>query len=87
MTDLSVYCQHGPNAFQVVQDGPLSDLRLVYKDLYHVAGFKTGAGNPTWLAEHTPAEQTSPVLDTLLIAGIYVVGRVQTDELAYSLIV
>jgi Asp-tRNAAsn/Glu-tRNAGln amidotransferase A subunit and related amidases len=85
MSDFSVYCPHGPHAFRVVQDGPLHDLRLVYKDLYHVAGYHTGAGNPTWFNEHAAATMTSPVLDALFQAGIYVVGRVQTDELAYSL--
>lgn len=85
MSDFSVYCPHGPHAFRVVQDGPLHDLRLVYKDLYSVAGYHTGAGNPTWFNEHAAATTTSPVLDILFQTGIYVVGRVQTDELAYSL--
>lgn len=85
MSDHSVYCAHGPHDFRAVAAGPLADLRLVYKDLYHVAGYPTGAGNPAWLASHEPAAQTAPVLQQLLEAGIQVVGRVQTDELAYSL--
>ena len=85
LTDFSVYCPHGPHNFSVTQEGALSDLRLVYKDLYHVAGYHTGAGNPTWLHTHEPAAATSPVLLTLMNAGMHVVGRVQTDELAYSL--
>lgn len=85
LTDFSVYCPHGPHNFRVTQEGPLSDLRLVYKDLYYVAGYHTGAGNPTWLHTHEPAAATSPVLLKLMNAGMHVVGRVQTDELAYSL--
>ena len=85
MSDQSVYCAHGPHHFRAVASGPLADLRLVYKDLYQIAGFRTGAGNPAWLASHAPADATSPVLQQLLDAGIQVVGRVQTDELAYSL--
>ncbi len=85
LTDFSVYCPHGPHNFRVTQEGPLSDLRLVYKDLYHVAGYPTGAGNPTWLNTHEPEVATSPVLLKLMNAGMHVVGRVQTDELAYSL--
>ncbi|WP_320153752.1 amidase [uncultured Tolumonas sp.] len=85
MADFSVYCPHGPHNFRTTQEGALSDLRLVYKDLYHVAGFPTGAGNPTWLSTHEPAAVTSPVLLQLMNAGMQVIGRVQTDELAYSL--
>lgn len=65
--------------------GDLADLRLVYKDLYDVQGYRTGAGNPAWLRTHAPATGTAPVLQQLLDAGISVAGRVQTDELAYSL--
>lgn len=85
LADFSVYCPHGPHNFSVVTEGALSDLRLVYKDLYHVAGYPTGAGNPTWLNTHAPATATSPVLLKLMHAGMQVIGRVQTDELAYSL--
>jgi len=85
LADFSVYCPHGPHNFSITQDGVLSDLRLVYKDLYHVAGFPTGAGNPTWLSTHEPAIATSPVLLQLMNAGMQIIGRVQTDELAYSL--
>ena len=85
MSDHSVYCAHGPHQFTQELAGPLQDLRLVYKDLFHVAGYRTGAGNPAWKASHAPAEATAPVLQCLLDAGIRVVGRVQTDELAYSL--
>jgi amidase len=85
LTDFSVYCPHGPHNFRDAAKGPLSDLNLVYKDLYHVAGYHTGAGNPTWLQTHEPAAATSLVLLKLMNAGMHVVGRVQTDELAYSL--
>lgn len=85
MTDYSVYCPHGPHRFRIGMTGDLADLRLVYKDLYDVQGYRTGAGNPAWLRTHTPATGTAPVLQQLLDAGISVVGRVQTDELAYSL--
>lgn len=85
LADFSVYCPHGPHNFRTTQEGALSDLRLVYKDLYHVAGYPTGAGNPTWLHTHEPAAATSPVLLQLMNAGMQIIGRVQTDELAYSL--
>ncbi|CAG9295466.1 amidase [Celerinatantimonas diazotrophica] len=85
MDDDSVYCAHGPHQLASLADGPLDGLRFVYKDLYDVAGFTTGAGNPSWFQEHAPASYTAPLIEMLRYAGAMAVGRVQTDELAYSL--
>lgn len=64
---------------------PLSGLRLAVKDLFHIAGLPTGAGNPDWLTTHDIPVQTSPVVAKLLDAGTQLVGKTLTDELAYSL--
>nr|WP_157810347.1 amidase family protein [Vibrio sp. HA2012] len=87
MTDVdrTVYCQQGPDELLPASLGNLTGLRFVFKDLFDVKGYVTGAGNPTWLATHQPAEGTSPVITELLAQGAECVGRVQTDELAYSL--
>lgn len=66
-------------------DLPLSGLRLAVKDLYHIKGIATGAGNPTWLATHDIPNKTSPLVQTLLDNGVSLVAKTQTDELAYSL--
>lgn len=63
----------------------LAGLRLGVKDLFHIAGLPTAAGNPDWLASHSIPEHTSPVVTQLLDAGAELVGKTQTDELAYSL--
>lgn len=65
--------------------GPLSERSVAVKDLFHLAGFRTGAGNPDWLKDHPPATETAPAVQKLLVAGAYVVGKALTDELAYSL--
>ncbi|WP_027328297.1 amidase [Marinimicrobium agarilyticum] len=65
--------------------GPLSGLRLAVKDLFHIAGIPTGAGNPDWLASHPLPTRTAPVVAQLLSAGAELVGKTLTDELAYSL--
>lgn len=65
--------------------GSLAGLRLGVKDLFHIAGLPTGAGNPDWLASHSIPEHTSPVVAELLNAGANLIGKTQTDELAYSL--
>ncbi|WP_181388436.1 amidase family protein [Vibrio albus] len=87
MTDVdrTVYCQQGPDELLPAGLGDLTGLQFVFKDLFDVKGYVTGAGNPTWLATHSPAESTSPLITALLSQGAECVGRVQTDELAYSL--
>lgn len=69
----------------VRQGGPLSGLTFAVKDLVDVAGMQTGAGNPTWHGTHDRATTNAPVVDCLLDAGAQLVGKTQTDELAFSL--
>ncbi len=40
--------------------GPLAGLTAAVKDMYDIAGSRTGAGNPAWLATHAPAQTTRP---------------------------
>src|SRR5690606_13349978 len=65
--------------------GPLSGLTLAVKDIFDIAGQRTGGGNPQMLAEAAPAKKTAPAIQTLLDAGALFVGRTQTDELTFSL--
>ena len=83
--DARVYCQQGPQALSATANGELDNLSFVFKDLFDVEGYVTGAGNPAWLTSHSKASKTSPLIETLLANGAECVGRVQTDELAYSL--
>jgi len=83
--DSRVYCPQGPEHLSATDKGSLSGKQFVFKDLFDVEGYKTGAGNPQWLATHACASGTSPLISALLNSGAECVGRVQTDELAYSL--
>ncbi|MGA7418117.1 MAG: amidase [Acidimicrobiales bacterium] len=65
--------------------GPLSGLRFGVKDLFDVAGTRTGAGNPDWLADAPVASTHAPAVSALLAAGADLWGKTVTDELAYSL--
>ncbi|WP_130177393.1 AtzH-like domain-containing protein [Cryobacterium sp. SO1] len=58
---------------------------VAVKDLYDLAGFTVGAGNPAYLREATPAGQTAAAVAALLGAGASVQGIAQTDEFAYSI--
>jgi Asp-tRNA(Asn)/Glu-tRNA(Gln) amidotransferase A subunit family amidase len=65
--------------------GPLRGESVAVKDLFEVAGFAVGAGNPAYLAESRPAATTAPAAASLLAAGADVLGIAQTDEFAYSI--
>ncbi|KQZ12220.1 amidase [Mesorhizobium sp. Root552] len=67
------------------QSGPLSGLSLAVKDIFDVAGYRTGCGNPKKYSEATAAAKSAPSIQKLFDAGARFVGKTQTDELAYSL--
>ena len=77
-----IYTGNFPNR----ASGSLNGLRLGVKDLFHITGIPTTAGNPDWLTSHSqPATVTAPSVTTLLAAGAVLLGKTLTDELAYSL--
>lgn len=82
---LGAFCSDRPLFLRGADTGPLAGLRCGVKDLYHVAGQRTGFGHPAWLASHEPATATATAVQRLLDAGATVVGRTQCDELCYSL--
>jgi amidase len=65
--------------------GPLSGLTFVAKDLFDVAGWPTGAGNPDWLASAPAAASHAAAVAALLAAGASLIGKAHSDELAFSL--
>jgi amidase len=65
-------------------DGPLAGLSAAVKDMYDIAGFPTGAGNPTWLATHAPAKSNAAAVAKILRAGATIIGKTICDELFFS---
>lgn len=63
----------------------LDGLRLTVKDLFHIAGQPTCAGNPDWLRTHSIPQQTNSCVLRMLEQGADYIGKALTDELAYSL--
>jgi amidase len=82
---LGAFCRHTHVEMQGASHGSLLGLKFAVKDIYDVAGHRTGFGNPDWLRTHGPAAQTAPVVQRLLDAGAYLVGKTHTDELTWSL--
>ncbi len=83
-----------PGAFFVPHDieapirgsatGPLAGLSAAVKDMYDIAGTRTGAGSPTWLAVQEPAFRNAAVIDSILAAGATITGKTICEELLYS---
>jgi amidase len=82
---VGAWVPHGRFTVAGQAGGPLSGLTFAAKDLFDVAGQPTGAGNPSWLASHPVPTEHSAVVAQLLAAGATLMGKVLTDELAYSL--
>jgi len=82
---LGAFCRDNHAALAGAGSGPLAGLTFAAKDVFHVAGHRTGFGHPDWLRTHPPAVETAAAVQRLLDAGATMVGRTLTDELAYSL--
>ncbi|MCC2112920.1 MAG: amidase [Hyphomicrobiales bacterium] len=65
--------------------GSLAGLTVAVKDIYDVAGYPTGCGQPQKRAESVPADATAPAVQALFDAGARFIGKTHTDELAFSL--
>lgn len=83
--ELGAFCRHTHVAVKGSGRGPLSGLTFGVKDIYDIAGHKTGFGSPDWLATHDAAKDTAATVAALLAAGADMPGKTQTDELTYSL--
>lgn len=82
---LQAFCRHTHVERAPTRGGALSGLSFGLKDLFDVAGERTGFGSPDWLRTHDVASEDSWVLRVLLDAGAHMLGRTHTEEMAFSL--
>ena len=82
---LGAFCVENHAALRGSAAGPLTGLTFAAKDVFDIAGSRTGFGNPDWLESHPPAASTAPAVQGLLDAGADMVGKTITDEITYSL--
>ena len=82
---LGAFCVENHAALPGSGQGPLAGLTFAAKDVFGIAGSRTGFGNPAWLESHPLAESTAPAVQLLLDAGADMVGKTLTDEITYSL--
>jgi amidase len=82
---VGAFCVENHAALAGAPQGPLAGLTFGAKDLFDIAGARTGFGQPDWLRSHPPATTTAPAVQVLLDAGARLVGKTHCDELCYSL--
>ena len=82
---VGAFCRHNHVALKGAGDGPLAGLTFGAKDVFHIAGTRTGFGHPAWLATHEAPAETAAAVKRLLDTGADLAGKTHTDELAYSL--
>ncbi len=78
----SAFVPHGAVTVAGAAEGPLAGLTFAAKDLFDVAGTRSGWGNPDRLAEAPIARATASALLPALAAGATLIGKTHTDELA-----
>jgi amidase len=64
--------------------GPLAGLTAAVKDMYDIAGYTAGSGNPTWLETHPLATKMAGAVQSILDAGATVIGKTICDEFFFS---
>jgi amidase len=78
---LNAFCKDTEAYLDGVAGGPLSGLTFAAKDIFDIAGYITGGGNPDWKATHQPARATAWGVSVLVEAGATMVGKTITDEI------
>ncbi|MDV7090509.1 amidase family protein [Rhodococcus opacus] len=84
-TDTSIWRVVGDPLITAPGEGALSGCRIAVKDLFAVAGYAIGAGNPTWLDQAPIEPEHAAAVSLLTQEGADVAGIAQTDELACGL--
>ena len=83
--ELNAWCDYEHVDVPHAKSGPLSGLTLAVKDIFQVAGYPNGWGQPTRLATCEIDTETQPAVQQMLDAGIEVTGKSQCEEFCYSL--
>lgn len=68
--------------FTRTAERPLAGVRVGIKDIYDVAGVKTGNGNRAWYHLYDPAKRHATPVQRLVDAGAVIVGKMKTSQFA-----
>lgn len=82
---LGAFIPGEPLSVAGASEGPLAGFGFAAKDVFDIAGHRTGNGQPTWLETHPAADRHAAAVACLLEAGASLVGKTVCDEMCYSL--
>jgi amidase len=82
---LNAFCRYEDVVLEGSTTGPLLGTSFAVKDVFDIAGHRTGNGHPRWLETHPPALRTASAVERLLTAGARLVGKTYCDEMTYSI--
>ncbi len=83
---LNAFCSDTDAYLPGAATGPLAGLTFAAKDIFDVAGYVTGGGNPDWQATHVAATRTAWAVQVLVDAGATMVGKTITDEITRGIL-
>jgi amidase len=66
--------------------GVLADLTFAAKDLFDLAGYPTGGGNPDWARRNPVPTRHAWAVQRLLDAGATLIGKTVTDEVSLGIL-
>src|SRR5437773_3435043 len=84
--DINAFVPGPPVRIEGRQGGPLSGLTFAAKDLFDVAGYPTGGGNPDWARFNPVPTRHAWAVQRLLDAGATLVGKTITDEVSLGIL-
>ena len=83
---LNAFCTDTEAYLAGAAHGPLAGLTFAAKDIFDVAGYVTGGGNPDWRATQAAATRTAWAVQVLVDAGATMVGKTITDEITRGIL-
>jgi amidase len=86
MPETSPFVPGPPIRIAGAPGGPLAGLTFAAKDLFDVAGYPTGAGNPDWARTHPVPARHAWAVQRLLDAGATLIGKTITDEVSLGIL-
>src|SRR6266550_5944151 len=84
--DINAFVPGLPVRIEGRTGGPLSGLTFAAKDLFDVAGFPTGGGNPDWARSNPVPTRHAWAVQRLLEAGATLIGKTITDEVSLGIV-
>ncbi|GAA5975536.1 hypothetical protein JCM10908_005194 [Rhodotorula pacifica] len=82
MNTLSIPVPSRIYTWNVTSPRPLEGMRVAVKDIYNLAGFKTGCGNRAYFNLYDAAETSAYSVQKLIDDGAIIVGKVKTSQFA-----